>query len=90
MKTEYLCPASDCPPNPQCDEACQFQCFGHEVAAGRMHHSAVQYALRRQINLGRFHGGRLDGYYFLREDGREYVSLYPTAKSAINLMKKHK
>jgi len=52
-----------------------------------MHKTARDYALQRHISLGRYH----TGYYYIA-DGKEYpdyVSGYPTAKSAIVMMRRY-
>lgn len=46
-----------------------------------MHSTAVKFALKHKLNLGRFE----NGYYYLAGT----VSMYPTAASAIVLMKRH-
>lgn len=51
-----------------------------------MHKSAITYAIERKLRLGRFE----NGFYFLRNADLTVgaISIYPTAKSAITMMRK--
>jgi len=51
-----------------------------------MHKSAIDYAIKRRINLGRLANGH---YYICNNGDIVLASLFPTAKSAIVMMRKY-
>lgn len=51
----------------------------------RMHRSAIAYAVKHRLPLGRMSNGH---YYLCYGDKVTAISMFPTAKSAINMMRK--
>lgn len=52
-----------------------------------MHKTAIDFAIAHKISLGRFLSGGLNGYYYIANT--DEVSYYPTAKSAVVMMKRY-
>jgi len=55
-----------------------------------MHKTAVTFAVKHHIRLGQYHGGMMEGYYFVRSDAgaHTHVSFAKTARSAVAMMKR--
>ena len=52
----------------------------------KIHKTVVDYAIRNKVGIGR----QWQGYYYIGNNGFEYgFSLYPTAKSGIQLIKRY-